>query len=154
MKKFILSFVLLIFVVFASVPVYAFGDLDRVSIYLNGKLLGTWRDGDERVIDIDSVGITDTLTFIAETDEGGLANSSIDLKDDAEAPIENLRPVKGDQSIAFFGYMMDIKKVKGLISKTTTSLQLVLNFAPERNVPPKPFASISLFKKPREQKLR
>src|ERR1019366_2154544 len=110
MKKFIKYFVLLVFIAPIGKPLYAFDELDRVSIYLNGKLIGTWRDGDEKVIDIDSIAITDTLTFLAQTDLGGLENSSIDLKDEAGSPIENLRPVRGDQSEAFFVYILDIKK--------------------------------------------
>jgi hypothetical protein len=119
-------------------------ELDRVIIYLNGKLIGTWRAGDELPVHIDNVGEGDTLTFRARTDMGGLGNSSIDIKDDSGVPIDNIQSINSVEQSADYEYVVSLKKID--ITKVI-ALQVFLNFAPSREVAPPTIASVSLAKK-------
>ena len=119
-------------------------ELDRVTVYLNDKLVGTWRAGDEEVVHINNIADGDTLTFRARTDLGGLGNSSIDIKDNGGVPVDNIQsPTSSDQA-ADFVYVFQLKKID---TTKVSSLQVFLNVDPARNLPPPVIASISSFKK-------
>jgi len=144
MKKLPLYIVLLAGFISASTPTLPTDEMDRVIIYLNGKLIGTWRAGDEQVVHIDKIADGDTITFKARTDLGGLGNSSIDIKDDNGVPVENIQSMVSVDQAADFVYVVNLKKVD---TNKVLSLQAFLNVDPARNLPPPTVATITLVKK-------
>jgi hypothetical protein len=142
MKKILLYFLLASSGLLSASPHQA--ELDLVSVYLNSKLVGTWRANEGQVVYIDKIADGDTLSFIARTDVGGLGNSSIDVKDNLGVPVENIQSPGSTENAATFVYIFRIKKVD--ISKVS-SLQVFLNVDPARNLPPPTIASISAIKK-------
>ena len=142
MKKILLYFLLASSGLLSASPYQA--ELDLVSVYLNSKLVGTWRANEGQVVYIDKITDGDTLSFLARTDVGGLGNSSIDIKDNLGVPVENIQSPGSTENAATFVYIFRIKKVD--ISKVS-SLQVFLNVDPARNLPPPTIASISAIKK-------
>ena len=80
--------------------------LDKVAIYLNGKLTGTWRADESEVIHITNIAENDTLVFRVRSDIGGLGNSSIDIKDNSGVPIENIINPASTNYSADFQYIV------------------------------------------------
>ncbi len=118
--------------------------LDKVAIYLNGKLTGTWRADESEVIHITNIAENDTLVFRVRSDIGGLGNSSIDIKDNSGVPIENIINPASTNYSADFQYIVHFKKID---TNKVSSIQAFLNVDPARNVPPPTIASISFLKK-------
>ena len=125
----------------ASKPV---DELDRVFVYLNSKLVGTWRADEAQVVHIDKIADGDTLAFRARTDLGGLGNSSIDVKDDTGIPVENIQSPSSTENEATFIYVFHAGKID---FNKAMSLQIFLNMDPARNLPPPTVATIFLTKK-------
>jgi hypothetical protein len=119
-------------------------ELDRVFIYLNSKLVGTWRANEGQVVYIDKITDGDTLSFMARTDVGGLGNSSIDIKDNLGVPVENIQSPNSSEGAATFVYIFHSKNID---TSKVSSLQVFLNVDPARNLPPPTIASISHIKK-------
>jgi hypothetical protein len=119
-------------------------ELDRVFIYLNGKLVGTWRADEGQVVHIDKIADGDTLVFRARTDLGGLGNSSIDVKDDSGIPVENIQSPSSTENEATFIYVFRSAKID---FTKVMSLQVFLNVDPARNLPPPNVASILFTKR-------
>ena len=143
MKKLLIYFVLLAGLISASAPILPVDEMDRVIIYLNGKLVGTWRAGQE-VVHIDKISNGDTVTFRARTDIGGLGNSSIDIKDDGGQTVDNIQSVNSVEQSADYTYVVNLKKVD---TNKVIALQAFLNVDPMRHLPPPTILSISLNKK-------
>jgi hypothetical protein len=118
-------------------------ELDHVYVYLNDKLVGTWRADESGVVHIDSINDSDKLVFKARTDLGGLGNSSIDVKDDAGITVENVQSPTSTSSAADFEYIFKRKK----IDEKVISLQVFLNVDPARNLSPPVIAIIMIPKK-------
>lgn len=121
-----------------------FNELDRVYVYHNSKLVGTWRADESGVVHIDTIADGDTLVFKARTDLGGLGNSSIDIKDDNGVTVENIQSPTSSAGAADYIYVFRLKKIN--VPKVM-SLQVFLNVDPERNLPPPTVASITMPKK-------
>ena len=123
---------------------YHFSELDRVFVYQNSKLMGTWRADESSVVHIDKIKEGDTLIFKARTDLGGLGNSSIDVKDDAGVNIENVQAPNSIDQAADFLYVFHFKNID---TGKILSLQVFLNVDPARNLSPPVIASIMVGKK-------
>jgi hypothetical protein len=119
-------------------------ELDRVFVYLNDNLVGTWRADESGVVHIDSIKEGDKLVFKARTDLGGLGNSSIDVKDDNGLTIENIQSPSSSNGAADFEYVFSLKKID---TAKVLSLQVFLNVDPARNLPPPTVAIIMIPKK-------
>ena len=135
---------LLVLVLLTASFAASFNELDRVFVYLNGRLAGTWRATENKLVHIDNIVEGDTLTFIARTDLGGLGNSSIDVKDNNGSTVENIQSPASSEGAATFVYVFHLKKID---TKKVSSLQVFLNADPARNLPPPTIASISFRKK-------
>jgi hypothetical protein len=144
MKKLNLCLLLLMALSLRSPASKPMNELDRVFVYLNSKLVGTWRADEEQVVHIDKIADGDTLTFRARTDLGGLGNSSIDVKDDTGIPIENIQSPSSSEGEATFIYVFHSAKID---FNKAMSLQVFLNMDPTRNLPPPTVATIFLTKK-------
>ena len=138
------GFIILLTLTSASALSHRFDELDRVFVYLNGKLTGTWRANESGVVHIDKITEGDTLIFKARTDLGGLGNSSIDVKDDRGGVIENIQSLSSIDQAADFQYIFNLKKID---TAKVMSLQVFLNVDPARNLIPPTVATIMLTKK-------
>ncbi len=127
-----------------SAVTYRVDELDRVFVYLNGKLTGTWRANESGVVHIDNIKEADTLIFKARTDLGGLGNSSIDIKDENGVTIENVQAPNSIDQAADFLYIFHFKNID---TAKTLAVQVFLNVDPARNLPPPVIASIMVAKK-------
>jgi len=125
-------------------PAYRYDELDRVFVFLNNKLAGTWRADESGVVHIDNIKDGDTLVFKARTDLGGLGNSSIDVKDDTGVPIERIQDMNSSNNSADFEYVFNIKKIDPV---KVMSIQVFLNADPIRNLSPPTIAIIMIPKK-------
>jgi len=123
---------------------FHFNELDRVFVFLNDKLVGTWRADEAGVVHIDNIKDGDTLVFKARTDLGGLGNSSIDVKDDAGVPIDRIQDMNSGSGTADFVYVFNMKKIDPV---KVMSVQVFLNMDPERNLSPPTIAIIMVPKK-------
>jgi hypothetical protein len=145
MKKMILCLFLVAGLISVSGVPHPPDELDRVFIYLNGKLAGTWRANEEnQVVHLENLKDGDTLVLKARTDLGGLGNSSIDIKDDTGVPVDNIQSAGSTETEATFVYIFRSAKIE--LSKVM-SLQIFLNVDPARNLPPPTIATISFTKK-------
>jgi hypothetical protein len=123
---------------------YHLDELDRVFVFLNDKLVGTWRADESGVVHIDSIKDGDTLVFKARTDLGGLQNSTIDIKEDTGTPIERIQNRNGSNEAADFQYIVNLKKIDTV---KAMSIQVLLNADAERNLAPPTIAIIMVPKK-------
>ena len=144
MQKLSLYFILVACFTSAGCTLAKADELDRVFVYRNDKLVGAWRADEGQIVHVDNVADGDTLVFKARTDLGGLGNSSIDIKDDAGVPVENIQSPVSSLEAADFIYIVNLKKVD---TSKVISLQVFLNVDPARNLPPPTVASISFAKK-------
>ena len=144
MQKLSLYFILAVCFGSASCMLPKTDELDRVFVYRNSKLVGAWRADEGQIVHVDNVADGDTLVFKARTDLGGLGNSSIDIKDDAGIPVDNIQSPASSSEAADFTYVVNLKKVD---TSKVISLQVFLNVDPARNLPPPTVASISFVKK-------
>ena len=144
MKKYIVYLMMLVVTCRTGATPMVADELDRVFVYLNSKLVGTWRADGGQVVHIDKIANGDTITFRARTDLGGLVNSSIDIKDNLGVPIDNIQSPSSTESEAIFVYIVHLNKID---TAKVMSLQVSLNVDPARNLPPPVIASISVIKK-------
>jgi hypothetical protein len=144
MKKLSFCFILWLGLISLSTFPHRLNELDRVFVYLNNNLMGTWRADESGVVHIDSIKEGDKLVFKARTDLGGLGNSSIDVKDDNGVTIENIQSPTSTSGAADFEYVFRLKKID---TAKVLSLQVFLNVDPARNLPPPTVAIIMIPKK-------
>jgi hypothetical protein len=132
----------------AAPALHASDELDHVSIYVNEHRVGTWRDGDEQVLHLDSLKDGDTITFRAHTDLGGLGTSTLEIQDNSGLNIDRLIDNGSTATEAQFDYVYDVKHINNKITKGAISLAVILNLGPEREVGPRTIAYIAPPKKP------
>ena len=121
---------------------YASGDLDRVDIYLNGKLVGTWDQADVQNIHLDTIHEIDTIFFHAWTNiENGLSNATLDVKDNSGVLISHINSSLGATFEANFTYIIKPQNMDGEALKV---LHAIISFSPEQDVQTVPIALITL----------
>jgi hypothetical protein len=131
-----------LFAAFFFLNMYASGDLDRVDIYLNGRLISTWTVSGSQEIHLDTLHGTDTLWFYAWTNfDEGLRNATLDIRDNSGILISH---INSSLSTNFEAHFMFILKPEKLDLSTTKILQAVITLAPEQDVQTIPIANISM----------
>lgn len=139
MIKYILSSVI---AAISFLHVYASSDLDRVDIYLNGKLISTWTVSGMQEIHLDTLHAADTLWFYAWTNfDEGLRNATLDIKDNSGVLLSHINSALSTNFEAHFMYVL---KPEMLNLSSTKILQAVITLAPEQDVQTIPIANISM----------
>jgi hypothetical protein len=121
---------------------YAGNDLDRVDVYLNGRLAGTWTVDGVLEIHLDTLHQTDTIAFHAWTNfENGLRNATLDIRDNSGVLLSHINSSLGANFEAHFTYIF---KPQSVNLSAINKLQAVITLAPEQDVVTISIANISM----------
>ncbi len=120
---------------------FACAGLDRVDIYVNGKLIATATPADAPTVKLDASSKSDTLLFHAYTSWEGLRNSTLDIKDDVGELIGHANSNNNNGYEAVLSYVLIREELDEAEAK---NLDVFLNLLCERDVEPEQICTVSL----------
>ena len=126
---------------FLSHAQFACAGLDRVDIYINGKLIATATSADAPTVKLELTAKTDTLLFHAYTSWEGLRNSTLDRKNDFGELVGHANSNNNGGYDATITYVL---VREDLDESEAKSLDVFLNLLCEREVDPEQICTISL----------
>ena len=120
---------------------FACSGLDRVDIYLNGKLSATATGALTAAVTLKPVSKADTLMFHAFTNWEGLHNSTLDVKDETGELLDHINCPDNSGYEAVYTYIFDRS---ALDDPDLKSIDIFINLMCERDIEPEDICTITL----------